>query len=218
LITVHSRTALSLVLMVLLAACGGGGGKSSSNAVAGGGTANGAPSISGQPQRSVQAGQVYSFQPSASDPEGSTLQFSVQNLPSWASFDSSTGRISGTPAASDVGTYSGIVIVASDGALSTQFGPFALEVASIGTGVATLSWTPPTANIDGSVLNNLSGYQVLYGRSAEELSSSVSINNPSVSRYVIENLSSGTWYFAVVAVNGQGTWSPLSNIATKTVS
>jgi hypothetical protein len=68
------------------------------------------------------------------------------------------------------------------------------------------------------VLNNLAGYEVLYGRSAAELSSSVSINNPSVSTYAIENLSSGTWYFAVVAVNGQGTWSPLSNIATKTIS
>jgi hypothetical protein len=35
---------------------------------------------------------------------------------------------------------------------------------------------------------------------------------------VVENLSSGTWYFAVVAVNGTGVTSQLSNTASKTVS
>jgi hypothetical protein len=39
-----------------------------------------------------------------------------------------------------------------------------------------------------------------------------------VNRYVVENLSSGTWYFAVVAVNAAGVSSPLSNTASKTVS
>src|SRR5690606_35966569 len=66
------------------------------------------PTISGSPARTVQATQSYSFTPSASDPDGDTLRFSIRNRPSWASFSTSTGRLSGTPSASHVGTYANI--------------------------------------------------------------------------------------------------------------
>jgi hypothetical protein len=220
------QTGLALVVaaVVALSACGGGGGgKGSSNAGGGGNSgggsaSNGAPTISGQPATSIQEGQAYSFQPSAQDPDGDSLQFSVQNLPSWASFDAATGRISGTPTAAAVGTYSGISITVSDGARTAVLGPFAIEVVALGTGAATVSWTPPNTNTDGTALFNLSGYRVLYGRSEGDLSRSIAINNPSISTYVVENLTQGTWYFAVVAVNSQGTWSSLSNVAVKTIT
>jgi hypothetical protein len=35
---------------------------------------------------------------------------------------------------------------------------------------------------------------------------------------MVEQLSSGTWYFAVAAVNTSGATSDLSNIASKTIS
>src|SRR4030095_3632239 len=70
--------------------------------------ANRAPSISGSPPTAVVAGNVYSSRPTASDPDGDTLVFAIDGRPSWASFDTQTGRLSGTPTAA--GTHSGIAI------------------------------------------------------------------------------------------------------------
>ncbi len=58
----------------------------------------------------------------------------------------------------------------------------------------------------------------MYGRTSGNLDQTVNVDNPSINRYVVENLSSGTWYFAVVAVNATGVTSQLSNTASKTVS
>jgi hypothetical protein len=35
---------------------------------------------------------------------------------------------------------------------------------------------------------------------------------------VVESLAAGTWYFGVSAVNSQGVESPLSNMASKTIT
>lgn len=163
------------------------------------------------------AGQAYTFQPSASDPNGDALTFSVTNLPAWATFNASTGRLTGTPSAADVATYSGIQISVSDGQASASLNSFAITVADVVIGSATLSWTPPTENSDGSSLTNLAGYRVHYGRSPTQLSQTIEITNSSLSTYVVENLSAGTWYFAVVTVNSGGTTSVLSNVAAKTI-
>jgi len=81
-----------------------------------------APSISGTPTTTVEAGSAYSFTPTASDADvgiGGELTFSIVNKPTWASFDTSTGRLSGTPARGDVGTYANITIrVSDDGGLT----------------------------------------------------------------------------------------------------
>ncbi|MGB5247381.1 MAG: putative Ig domain-containing protein, partial [Woeseia sp.] len=68
------------------------------------------PTISGNPASQVVANSPYTFTPQANDADGDNLTFSVQGLPSWATFDSANGRISGTPAESDAATYSGIRI------------------------------------------------------------------------------------------------------------
>ena len=44
------------------------------------------PVISGSPATSVTVGQAYSFTPTASDPDGQALSFSIANRPSWATF------------------------------------------------------------------------------------------------------------------------------------
>jgi hypothetical protein len=77
---------------------------------------------------------------------------------------------------------------------------------------------PPTENTDGSALTDLAGYKIRYGRSSTELSETIDLTNPSLNRYLVENLSAGTWYFAVTAVNNQGVSSVPSNVATKTIS
>ena len=50
-------------------------------------TQNSAPQISGTPSPSVNVTQNYSFTPTASDPDGDNLTFSIENMPRWAQFD-----------------------------------------------------------------------------------------------------------------------------------
>lgn len=203
---------------VLSGGCGGGDGGSADSANANPPSGNSAPTISGSPGSSAVAGQAYSFQPSANDANGDPLTFTVANLPGWATFNTSTGGVSGTPTAAQVGAYANVTVTVSDGRANASLEPFTITVNEMGTGVATLQWTPPTQNSDGTSLGNLAGYQVLYGRTETNLDQTVTLDNPSLSRYVVENLGTGTWFFAVVAVNSAGVTSPLSNTGNKTIS
>lgn len=179
--------------------------------------ANRAPTIGGTPGLSVAVGSAYSFQPTASDADGNTLSFSVTNLPSWASFNTSTGRISGTPAAGNIGTLAAITISVSDGVAVTSLAPFVLVVISAGTGTATVNWTPPTANTDGTTLTDLAGFKVVYGRSSTTLNQSATVSNAGLTSYTVNALTSGQWFFAVRAVNAAGVESDISNVASKTI-
>lgn len=178
---------------------------------------NRAPTISGTAPAGVNASSAYNFVPSAADADGDILAFSIQNKPAWATFNTSTGKLSGTPGASNVGTYSNIRISVSDGTASTALSAFAIAVTTISTGRATLSWMPPTENTDGSSLSNLAGYRIRYGTSAGSLTNTIVIENASVTTYVVEDLSSATWYFAVTAVTSSGTESNYSNVANKRI-
>jgi hypothetical protein len=89
---------------------------------------NRTPTMSGSPPNSVRAGQTYTFQPSASDPDGDRLRFSISSKPSWASFSTTTGRLWGAPRAGDVGSHEQIQISVSDGAQSETLPQFAVTV------------------------------------------------------------------------------------------
>ena len=130
-----SRTAICLLLAasVVISACGG----SSSGGSSGGGSSgngpvspqppNTGPSISGNPDSFLYAGQAYDFAPVASDAEGDSLSFSISGMPAWLSFNDATGRLQGLPSVTDTGTYE-IVISVSDGALTTSLPPFSILV------------------------------------------------------------------------------------------
>jgi hypothetical protein len=214
------RAVLLSVTAVLVVACGGGGdsGTAAQSANPPPGGANGAPTIQGTPTSTVLVGQAYSFQPSINDPNGDTLTITAQNVPGWANFNAQNGRISGTPTSADIGSYSNITIRVSDGTNTATLGPFSITVSASVQGAATLSWTPPTQNSDGSSLTNLAGYEIMYGRNSNNLDQTVSLTNPSINTYVVDNLTSGTWFFAVMARNSNGVTSPLSNVAQKTIS
>jgi hypothetical protein len=109
-------------------------------------TANTAPIISGTPLSSVSAGNSYSFRPSASDANGDALTFSISGKPSWASFSTATGALTGTPTTAQVGSYSNIVISVSDGKATTSLAAFGVTVSAAaaaasapGTGSLVLS-------------------------------------------------------------------------------
>jgi hypothetical protein len=176
---------------------------------------NRAPTISGTPATSVTVGQAYSFQPSASDPDGQTLAFGIANKPSWATFNTSTGRLSGTPTAA--GTTSNIVISVSDGSLSATLPAFTLTVTAAVTGSATLSWTAPTQNTDGTALTNLAGYKIRYGKSAATLDQVLDIPSAGITSATIEGLASGTWYFTMSSYTNTGVESSPTGAVSKTI-
>ncbi|MBL8271192.1 putative Ig domain-containing protein [Steroidobacter sp.] len=185
----------------------------------GGSTTNRAPTVSGTPATSVTAGSAYSFRPTGTDPEGTTLTWSITNRPTWATFSTTTGALTGTPTAAQVGSYSGIVITASDGTNRTSLASFNIAVNAAGssTGAATLSWTPPTRNTDGSTLTNLSGYRIYYGTSASSLTRTITVSNAGVTNYVVSDLTAATWYFSVRAYTSSGSESLASNTISKVV-
>jgi hypothetical protein len=182
-------------------------------------TGNSAPTISGTPPTSVTAGNAYAFTPTAKDANGDTLAFSISNKPAWATFSTTTGKLSGTPSSAQTGTYSNIAIKVSDGKATASLPTFAIVVSSTSTstGSATLSWTPPTENSNGTALTNLAGYRIYYGTSASTMNKTVQIANPGLSRYVVENLTAATWYFTVRAYTTAGVESVASNTASKAV-
>ena len=104
---------------------------------------NDPPTISGLPDKTVVQGQDYSFTPRGDDADGDTLEYAITNMPSWASFDETTGALTGTPASTDVANYENIVISVTDNIITTPVAltPFAIAV----TATATTN-TPPTAD------------------------------------------------------------------------
>jgi len=179
--------------------------------------ANRAPVIGGSPATSVTVGTNYNFLPTGSDADGNTLTWRIDNKPAWATFSTSTGRLSGTPTSGDVGASGSIVISVSDGTASASLAAFTINVQATANGSATLSWTPPTTNSDGTTLTDLAGYRVAYGRATDDLEQSADITNPGLTTYTVGNLSSGQWFFAVYAVNAAGVQSDISNVASKTI-
>jgi hypothetical protein len=179
--------------------------------------ANKVPTISGTPQTSVNAGSAYAFRPTAADADGDTLTFSITNRPAWASFNTATGQLSGTPASASTGTYSNIVIKVSDGKASVALAAFAITVSDSQIGAAALTWEPPATNTDGSALTNLAGYRIVYGASPTQLTQTIQVASAGMSSYVVENLAPGTYYFAVRAYTTKGAESADSNVVTKVV-
>ncbi len=86
-----------------------------------------------------------------------------------------------------------------------------------GTGAATLNWDSPTTYTDGSALVNLAGHNV-YVYNESGYVKIKSITNPSVSEYLVESLSVGTYTFVITAFDGDGAESAFSNSKTFTIS
>ncbi len=85
------------------------------------------PTLSGAPDLKPKAGVLYSFTPTAADFAGNTgtLSFSIAGKPSWASFNTTTGRLSGTTVK---GTYPGILISVTDGCAGAALPSFTITV------------------------------------------------------------------------------------------
>jgi hypothetical protein len=86
------------------------------------------PSIQGNPPAAVKVGDTYDFTPEAWDPESATLSFAIDNQPSWATFSTATGQLTGTPVANEKGVYGNITITVTANSLQRALGPFSILV------------------------------------------------------------------------------------------
>jgi Putative Ig domain len=184
-------------------------------------TTNNPPVISGSPDTSVEEGASYSFTPTASDADGDTLTFSIANKPAWANFNTSTGRLNGTPSSSQVGTYAGITIAVSDGQNSATLTAFSINVEANNpmTGSAALSWVAPTSKTDGSPLSlsEIAGYRIYHGTISDNLTLLHDLSDGSATNYTVDALEPATHYFAITTYDYSGNESGYSGIASKTI-
>ena len=205
------------------------------------GTRTSALKISGTPTATVIAGTAYRFSPTVSGGRTSK-SYSIRNKPAWATFSVATGTLAGIPLPSQVGTYGSITITVSDGSTRTSLAPFnivvtaplvaqtpaqnptppttttTIEPAPTVTGAATINWTPPTQNSDGSTLADLSGYNLYYGSSPTGLTQRLPVANPGATSVTVQNLAAGTYYFAMTAYNSSGMESALSSVGSKSIN
>lgn len=125
----------------------------------------------------------------------------------------STPASSASTASSTSGSSTTAGSGTTTGTGSTASSPPAASATSV-----TLNWTPPTENVDGSALTNLAGYDIHYGTTSGNYTQKVAVSNPGLATYVVTNLTPGTYYFSVAAVNSDGTESPLSSEVSATVN
>ena len=175
------------------------------------------PVISGTPAKSAQVGSVYTFRPTATDPNGSPLVFTITGKPGWATFDPITGTLTGKPASTDAVTSTTVRISATDAFGSASLPAFTLSVVAPVSGMATLSWVAPTQRTDGTQLTNLAGFRIYYGKSSGSYPNSVSVTNAHLTSYAFDALPVGTYYFVTTAFDASGNESAYSVPVSKTI-
>ncbi|MBT3053985.1 MAG: putative Ig domain-containing protein [Candidatus Thiodiazotropha sp. (ex Codakia orbicularis)] len=180
---------------------------------------NNAPVISGTAEPSIIAGNEYRFAPDASDADNDELTFSASNLPAWASLNTQTGVLSGTPNSEDIGRYDAIVITVTDGIDSASLSPLSIEVVEPEptVGSVSLAWVPPSTRTDGSALDmsEIAGYKIYMGTTTDNLQQVMDLADCTIHDYVIDNLDVGDYYFAVTTYDTEGNESDYSNVAMK---
>jgi len=180
-----------------------------------------APAIYGTAAPTAFATAPYTFTPTVT----SATSLGITNKPSWASFDITTGALTGTPGTSDVGLSNPITISALNGRGTAQLPPFTINVVSpsapgaptitnvsAGNSQATVTFTTPTNNGGAPITN----YAVI----ATSSSGSTLVTGTG-SPIVVPGLTDGTFYtFTVSAVNsaGGGAASLASNSITPATS
>lgn len=120
---------------------------------------------------------------------------------------------------SGCGGSAGTDISASASSPSTSISSTSSTPAPAATNrTASLSWTAPTTNSNGTALTDLAGYHIHYGTSASSLSQTINVPNAGTVTYTVTGLTTGTWYFAITSYTTSGLESSLSNEGSKTIT
>jgi VCBS repeat-containing protein len=114
---------------------------------------NDAPTITGTPATSLAEDSAYSFTPVVADVDaGDTKTFSITNKPSWATFSTTTGALTGSPANSGVGVTSGIIITVTDSAgAADSLATFAITVSNVNDAPTDIALSSTSVNQSSGV-------------------------------------------------------------------
>ena len=210
-------TILSIALSAVLGGCHDGSSPATADATAPAATIS-APNISGTPATQLMVGDSYTFQPVTTQLSRGQATFSISNKPAWMSFNTATGKLSGVAVASNVGSFSAIVIGVNDGGATAVLPPFSITVipkSSVAPPaapiVASVSWMPPAAATGKA--SSPAGYRIYYGTASADLTHVVDINDPNQTSHEVVNLTKGTWYFAIASYDAE----KIESILTPTV-
>jgi hypothetical protein len=83
-------------------------------------------------------------------------------------------------------------------------------------GVVTISWQPPTENVDGTPLTDLAGYRIYYGEQSRDYTDQLEVSGATATARDV-TLSSGAYYFAMTAVDQEGNESAFSNEVVRVI-
>jgi len=165
-----------------------------------------APNISGTPDTSIAENSSYTFTPTSSDSDGDSLTFSITNKPSWASFNTSTGELSGTPSYSDSGTYSNITISASDATHTTNLTSFTITVTNVNR-APTATTESFSTNEDTAYSGTLTGTDadgdtITYSKVSDPTHGTLTINSNGTFTYTPSSNYNGSDSFTYKASDG----------------
>lgn len=90
---------------------------------------------------------------------------------------------------------------------------------TIPANAALLSWTAPLTreNGDSLAMGEIAGFEVVYGTSADNLDQSLAIGDASIDQLLVDELTEGTWYFAIRTLDTDGNSSRLSDVVYKQI-
>ncbi|MCF6236510.1 MAG: putative Ig domain-containing protein, partial [Gammaproteobacteria bacterium] len=178
------------------------------------------PTIGGTPSKTTfYATRKYTFKPTTNDPEKDKLTFSIEGAPDWLNFNENTGEISAQPTINDISPtrYEVTISVSDNAGNKRSLKPFTLSVQA-GIKTATISWTAPTKNADGSELNDLDGYRIYYGPTkARQYENKTEQFGIGIDSYMIENLQLPEYFFSMTAIDTLGNESEYSKSVNKQV-
>ena len=111
---------------------------------------NDAPTITTSPSLTANVGILYSYTISATDPDvGDVLAYSQVTIPSWATFNSGTRVLSGTPALADTGSFP-VTLRVTDGTVNVDQN-FTIVVVNNNTQAPVFTSSPATTVDEGSL-------------------------------------------------------------------
>ena len=142
-----------------------------------------------------------------------------------------TSAPAGDTASDNTGSTEGVVETGGDptagtvvdaGTVTGTTEPPATETVpeeTIPANAAMLSWTAPLTRENGESLamGEIAGFEVVYGTSAEALDQSLAIGDASVDELLVDELTEGTWYFAIRTLDTEGNRSRLSEVVYKQI-
>ncbi len=183
---------------------------------------NDAPSITGEPATTVAQDAEYRFTPIGADVDANTtLTYSIANQPSWATFSTTTGILTGTPDNADVGTTSGIVISVSDGLLTTPLPAFSITVSNendLPTGTVTITGTA-TENQELTAVSTLADVDGLGQLSYQWQANGADIANANSATFILTQAQVGQTITVVVSyTDARGENETVTSAATAEVA